>query len=187
MAAQALSEMSRRPRWTDLRTLLPKLACSATALAGTATYLLYWAGRGDWRAPLDAQKEAFQREPSWPWVSLVDGLRIAGNTLRYSGWLITNIEVVLTLVAIGLGVVVVRRYAAPYAALTVASLVLPLTLARPFSPLTSAPRYYLVVFPLFWALAELTHRPAIRAAVMTVSGLLLVLLTLLFASWHDVL
>lgn len=187
MVAQAMSDTGWRPRRPDLAPLLLRLSASLAAVAGTVGYLLYWATRGDWNAPLTAQRDAFQREPAWPWVSLVNGLRIAGDTLRYPGWLITNIEVVLALVGIGLGVLAVRRYAWPYKALTATSLIMPLTLARPFSPLTSVPRYYLVVFPLFWALAEVSRRPAVRVAVMSASASLLVLLTLLFASWHDVL
>ncbi len=187
MAAQALSQTGWRPRRENLPRLMRSLGWSAAGSLGTAGYLLYWAGRGNWRAPLDMQGTAFQRDPTWPWASLADGLRIAGETLRYPGWLITNVEVALALVSIGLGVVVVRRYASPYVAMTVASLVLPLTLTRASSPLTSTPRYYLVVFPLFWALAEVSRRPAVRAAVLTLSVSLLSLLTLLFASWHDVL
>jgi hypothetical protein len=187
MVAQALSDHGFRLRRPDLRPVALKLAASLTALAGTIAYLLYWSARGSWDAPLTAQRDAFQREPAWPWVSLVHGLEIARDTLRYPGWLITNVEVVLTLVGIGLGVVAVPRFPGPYKALTLASLIMPLTLARPFSPLTSVPRYYLVVFPLFWALAEVTRRPAVRAAVLSTSTCLLVLLTLLFASWHDVL
>ncbi|MDP9183931.1 MAG: hypothetical protein M3P04_14290 [Actinomycetota bacterium] len=188
MAAQALSDVDWRPHVHHLRTLLPRLVLSTAGVLGTAGYLIYWAARDDWRAPLDAQSTAFQREPAWPWLSLVHGLKIAGETISYPGWLITNLEVALTLVGIGLGVVVVvRRFAAPYVAMTITSLVLPLTLARPFSPLTSVPRYYLVVFPMFWALAELTRRPAVRVLVLSLSGSLLVLLTLLFSSWHDVL
>jgi len=187
MVAQAMSDAGWRPRRPDLGPLLLKLGASLAAVAGTAGYLLFWAGRGNWNAPLEAQRDAFQREPAWPWISLVHGLQIAQDTLRYSGWLITNVEVVLTLVGIGLGLVAIRRFAWPYKALTLASLIMPLTLARPFSPLTSVPRYYLVVFPLFWALAEVSRRPAVRGAVLTASTSLLVLLTLLFASWHDVL
>lgn len=187
MAAQALAETGWRPRRPDLRRLLLRLAASFVAVAGTVAYLLYWASRGDWDAPLQAQSDAFQREPAWPWASLLRGLQVAAKTLRYPGWLITNIEVLLALVGMSLGVLAARRYAWPYKALTVTSLVMPLTLVRQSSPLTSVPRYYLVVFPLFWVLAEVSRRPAVRAAVLTTSTSLLVLLTLLFASWHDVL
>jgi hypothetical protein len=135
----------------------------------------------------DTQGAAWRRWLLLEDVRALHGLQIAQDTLRYSGWLITNVEVVLTLVGIGLGIVAIRRFAWPYKALTLASLIMPLTLARPFSPLTSVPRYYLVIFPLFWALAEVSRRPAVRVAVLTASTSLLVLLTLLFASWHDVL
>lgn len=188
MAAHALHQAGWWPTdQTRFRQLLRTLPWSLAAGTGVLAYLAYWETVSSWHEPLDVQRSAFRRQPSWPWNSLVDGGHIAAQTLTDPAWLIRNIEVALVLAFLGLGVVAVRRYNPVYMALVTTSLVMPLLLVRPYAPLTSVPRYYVVCFPLTWALVDVSRARAARIAVLAGSLLLLVLLTLLFASWHDVL
>jgi hypothetical protein len=188
MATQALIESGRPRRWlVAWRSLTLRLLASAASTLGLVAYLGFWAWRDTWDVPLRAQREAFLREPAWPWVSVVDGVRGMNGTLTEPGWLIMNVVVVLTVATLALGLVVLRRHPTVYRVYFAATVVLPLTLVRPYAPLTSVPRYYLMAFPAIWALAGLTRRPIIRAATLSISLTLSVLLALMFVSWHDVL
>jgi hypothetical protein len=188
MAVRALEECSWVPRsrasWKRLAYTLPLSACAAL---GTVAYLAYWEHLSTWREPFDVQKPAFQRQATWPWVALSQGVRVMLRTLRYPGWLIENLEAGLALVFIALAVVALRRFPPTYGGLVVASVVMPLCLARPFSPLTSAPRYYMVAFPLTWALAGICRRHGALNPVLLVFGALQVLHLMLTVIWHYVL
>lgn len=188
MAAEALHQEGWRPRTaTAWRRLCSRAGLTVLTLSGVTSYLGYWALRGDGDAPLTTQRSAFQREASWPWTSLVDGVRFAAGSLDDPGAVIMNLIVALTLVTLLLAPFALRRYGVPAGAYVLGSLVVPLCLVRPYAPLTSMPRYYLVVFPITWALVEVTRSPALRFVAVAVSGSLLVFMTLLFTSWHDVL
>jgi Gpi18-like mannosyltransferase len=188
IAAQALADVRWRPRCRpEWRRLAATLPWSLGAAGGLVAYLAYWEAVSSWHEPLDVQRTAFRREATYPWTALADGLRIASQTLTESSWLIANLCAAVALGSLALGVLAVRRTSLPIAVWVAASLVFPLCLVRPFAPLTSIARYYLVVFPLWWALARLMQgRPLVRAAVLTTNVTLGGLLTLLFASWHDV-
>lgn len=188
MGVQALAEVSRPLRAKGARALVGKLALSACAGLGVVAYLLYWAVRSSWDTPLEVQRTAFRRQPSWPWVSMINGVRGVQRTWNDPSWLIINLGVLLTILILLLGVVAMKRYPPVYKAYFVASAVMPLCLVRPYAPLISVSRYYLVLFPVWWALAELTQRRfALRVVVMVASSVILCLLTLLLVSWHDVL
>ncbi len=76
-----------------------------------------------------------------------------------------------------------RRLPAAYAILALVALVLPLSYPAPSTPLLSLPRFVLVDFPLFIALAVLLlHRPVARWAVLAVFVAGLILLTTTFAN-----
>jgi hypothetical protein len=64
------------------------------------------------------------------------------------------------------------------------SLLLPLTLAFDGRPLLSLPRFVVVVFPLFWALARLAERWRVHDAVVATSAAGLGLLSVLFVNWY---
>jgi hypothetical protein len=187
MAVRAVLAVRQLPRTRAAKRLAYTLPLTACAALGMAAYLAYWGHLSIWHEPFDVQKPAYQREAAWPWLTLTRGVRVLLSTLRYPGWLIENLEAALALLFIALAVVAVRRFPPMYGGLVVASVIMPLCLARPFSPLTSAPRYYMVAFPLTWALADICRRRAALVTVVLVFGALQVLLLMLTVSWHDVL
>src|SRR5919201_609036 len=75
---------------------------------------------------------------------------------------------------VALAVVVWRRFGAAYGLFAVVSLLIPLSYPSSRWPLLSLPRFGLVIFPFFLALATLTTgRPRLHTAVVTCSSLLL--------------
>ena len=87
------------------------------------------------------------------------------------------------LFAVALLVVCWRRLPAPCTFFALASLLLPLSYPTHSTPLLSLPRFMLVDFPLFIALAVvLVKRPVARWAVLAVMAAGLILLTTAFAN-----
>jgi hypothetical protein len=77
------------------------------------------------------------------------------------------------LLFLGLTAVAWRRVGLPYGLYAVASLAIPLSTGREAWPLQSLPRFGLVVFPLFLALALVTKRQTTHEIVIAVSAMLL--------------
>lgn len=77
-----------------------------------------------------------------------------------------------------------RRLGAPYGLFALLSIAIPLTVPSSRWPLLSLPRFGLVVFPLFLALATVGARPRAHTAIVTVSGLLLGVVTVQWALWQ---
>ena len=48
---------------------------------GTAAYLAWWARVDTWRRPLDVQGSTWDREPAWPWETLLAGARVGTGFL----------------------------------------------------------------------------------------------------------
>ena len=86
---------------------------------------------------------------------------------------------------IALAVVVWRRFGAAYGLFAVVSLAIPLSYPSSRWPLLSMPRFGLVIFPLFLALAALTAgRPRAHTAVVACSSLLLGVAVVQWALWQ---
>lgn len=83
-----------------------------------------------------------------------------------------------------LAVVAWRRFGAAYGLFALVSLAIPLSLPSSRWPLLSLPRFGLVVFPLFLALAAVGERPRAHTAIVTVSCLLLGVVTVQWALWQ---
>ena len=84
-----------------------------------------------------------------------------------------------------LTVVAWRRFGAPYGLFAALSLLLPLSLPSERWPLLSLPRFGLVVFPLFLALAALAGgRPRLHTAIVAVSALLLGVAVVQWVTWQ---
>jgi hypothetical protein len=162
------------------------LAAAATGI-GTLAYLGWWQVRsGDWLTPVTRQ-ENWERTFSWPWVSLWNATRSAG---RYVGntnggyWIIDWVIVVPVLV---LSVWAWKRYRPSYGIYLWGGLLIPLTFVFDDRPLMSMPRFVLVLFPAFWAGAELAGRFSIpRWALAAVGAAGLGLLGLLTLNWYYV-
>jgi hypothetical protein len=166
------------------RRFAVKLFWSAFTAVGTAVYFYYWyRSNGDWLTPLNDQN-GWQRFFSWPWETLRDGTRIAFQFIgQYAGGYHTLdwIFVVFGLVATAW---VALRTRPLYALYCLAGFVVPLFLAFGGRPFMSLPRFLIVLFPLYWAIARFALRFKAEPLVIGVSAGGLGLMTLLFVTWY---
>ena len=96
-----------------------------------------------------------------------------------------NVEDLAFLVLfVGLAVVAWRRFGAPYGIFAAVSLAIPLSYPSSRWPLLSLPRFGLVVFPFFLALAALGGRPRVHTAIVACSALLLGVAVVQWALWQ---
>jgi hypothetical protein len=95
---------------------------------------------------------------------------------------LTNLAFLALFVA--LAVLAWRRFGAPYGLFAALSLALPLASPSGGWPLESLPRFGLVVFPFFLALASLGGRPRLHVAIVSVSSMLLGLFIVQWALWQ---
>ena len=188
LAVEAL--LQAREQDGPLRTRLVRLGgallAAGSVAAGTAAYLLFWARAGNWRRPLEVQWSTWDRERSWPWETLQAGVREGTRYVgQYAGGY-HSVDLVLVLVALAAATWVALRARATYAVWCWGSLLLPLTVAFDGRPLLSMPRFVVVVFPLFWALAALAERWRVHDAVVAASACGLGLLSVLYVNWYFV-
>jgi hypothetical protein len=189
----------RRPRWSWSALWL------ALVPAGSAAYGLYlWlAGLGP-LSPLRAQHDVWDRRTVTPFQGLWDALsagwagvrqlasggdavvywtRSTGEPIRVAA---LNLVLLATLVALALGIVLCFR-ALPrvYGWYALAAVLLPLSTPGHALPLLSLPRFGLVIFPVFMALAGwASRRPGVNTAVLIAFPLLLGLFTAQWATWQ---
>ena len=96
-----------------------------------------------------------------------------------------NLECFVFLVLlIVLTVIAWRRFGAPYGLFAAISLAIPLSVPSHRWPLLSLPRFGLVLFPCFLALAALGGRPRAHTAIMVVSSVLLGVAVNQWALWQ---
>ena len=91
---------------------------------------------------------------------------------------------VLLAVFIPLTVLAWRRFGAPYGLFAAISLAIPLSFPSSRWPLLSLPRFGLVVFPFFLALAVLGGRPRVHTAIVVCSSLFLGIAVAQWALWQ---
>jgi Gpi18-like mannosyltransferase len=161
------------------------LLAAAVVPLGLLAYLAYWWRRtGDLLAPIH-QQASWERSPTWPWTTIVQGTRYAfrylgGNNGGY--WMIDWLVVVPILVV---AVYALFRFRISASVYLWGGLLIPLTFVFADRPLMSMPRFVLPLFPAFWALAEVTERARIpRWAVVGVEAAGLGLLALLTVNWY---
>lgn len=111
----------------------------------------------------------------WPAVDGTDPMRVAA----------INLECLAALVLFAiLTVVAWRRFGAPYGLFSALSLAIPLSVPSERWPLLSLPRFGLVIFPLFLALAAIGGRPRAHTAIVSISSLLLGVAVVQWALWQ---
>jgi hypothetical protein len=182
------------------------LARLAVAPAMFAAYpLLLWIQRGDPLEFLHAQG-FWSRElsPAGPLGGIWDGLRagwagleqLASGSHTHSYWpavtgtdpmrvAVVNLECLAALVLFGwLTVVAWRRFGAPYGLYAALSLAIPLSMPSDRWPLLSMPRFGLVIFPLFLALASIGRNPRAHTAIVAVSAVFLGVAVTQWALWQ---
>jgi hypothetical protein len=173
--------------WPRRRALLEL----AVALPIAAVYpLVLWRQVGDPWAFWGAQ-DLWHRHLSWagPFGGAWDGVRAlwaaapSGAAPMHAS--AVNIEGALALVVcVALTVVAWRRVGAPYGLFAALSLAIPLSLPSSRWPLLSLPRFALVIFPLFMALAVLGARPRAHTVIVAASALLLGVAVTQWALWQ---
>ena len=173
----------------DRRRALAALGAAPVLFA--AFPLLVWVQVGTPWAFLDAQ-ERWNRElsPAGPLGGVWEGVRAvlrgetpAGAEPMHAAAVNAQGLVALVLFA-ALAVVAWRRFGAPYGLFAALSLALPLSVPSDRWPLLSLPRFGLVVFPFFLALAALGGRPRVHAAILSCSALLLGVAVTQWALWQ---
>jgi len=184
------------------RDRIRALAGVALAVPVAAVYpLVLWQQVGDPLAFRDAQ-DRWHRHLSWAgplggiWDGLVAGWRgleqfVVGHGTHVPGAnpmhaAAENVQALAFLVLfLALTVVAWRRFGAPYGLFAALSLAIPLSYPSSRWPLLSLPRFGLVIFPLFLALASLTaDRPRLHTAVIACSGLFLGIAVVQWALWQ---
>jgi hypothetical protein len=184
------------------RERLRALAGVALAVPVAAVYpLVLWQQVGDPWAFADAQ-DRWHRSFSAAgplgglWEGLVAGWRgleqfVVGHGTNVSGVspmhaAAENVQALMFLVLfVALAVVAWRRFGAAYGLFAAVSLAIPLSYPSSRWPLLSMPRFGLVIFPLFLALAALTvDRPRTHTAVVACSALLLGVAMVQWALWQ---
>ena len=85
---------------------------------------------------------------------------------------------------VALTVIAWRRFGAPYGLFCAVSLAIPLSVPSHRWPLLSMPRFGLVLFPFFLALAVLGGRPRVHTAILVVSSIMLGVAITQWALWQ---
>jgi len=195
LPALAILAWRHRDRWRSLGGL-------ALAVPIAAIYpLVLWQQVDDPFAFSDAQ-ERWHRHVSAAgpfggiWDGLVAGWRgleqfVVGHGTRVSGVsplhaAAENLQALAFLVLFGvLTVVAWRRFGAAYGLFAAISLAIPLSYPSSRWPLLSLPRFGLVVFPFFLALASITAgRPRLHSAVLAISAIFLGVAIVQWALWQ---
>jgi hypothetical protein len=178
------------------------LAGVALALPVAAIYpLVLWQQVGDPWAFTGAQ-DRWHRHVSRAgpfggiWAGLVAGWRgleqfVVGHGTHVAGTnpmhaAAENVQALAFLILfLALTVVAWRRFGAPYGLFAAASLAIPLSYPSSRWPLLSLPRFGLVIFPLFLALAAVTAgKPRLHTAVLACSALFLGVAVVQWALWQ---
>lgn len=144
--------------------------------AGTATFMRYLSRvANDPMAFANAQGN-WGRAGGWFWTPLVDYLRDPSQVGQ--PWNLITLNFVVTLLLLGAAVVLLAGRRWSLGAYALAAVLLPLST----SSLQSIARYALVIFPLFFVLAEAGRRPLVDRVLLGTStfllGWLVALLTL---------
>jgi hypothetical protein len=93
-------------------------------------------------------------------------------------------DLVFLLLFLALAVIAWRRFGAPYGLFATISLLIPLSYPSARWPLLSLPRFGLVIFPFFLALAVLGGRPRVHTAIVACSALFLGVAVVQWALWQ---
>lgn len=193
-------------RSPDRRRALASLAVAPAMFALYPAYLA-WKREDAWSF-LRAQDDIWHRQLSWagPLGGIWDGLRagwagvqqLASGSHTHVYWTpvspadsdplraaALNLENLAFLVLfVTLTVVVWRRFGSVYGLFCAVSLAIPLSAPSERWPLLSMPRFGLVVFPFFLALATVGGRPRVHTAILSVSALLLGVAVVQWSLWQ---
>jgi hypothetical protein len=169
--------------FTDGRRLGRIATGFALVPLGLVLYMAWlWVLRGD---PLyfSHVQIHWNRHLAAPWVSLTHAFTVLAKARAHHSPLIfanESIELVFTLLMVGVFFAGLRRLPISFSAYMALSILVPLST----SSLMSMPRFALVLFPMFVMLALWGGRAWVNSAIVAFSLPLLGLFTVLFADWY---
>lgn len=153
---------------------------------GLGLFSLYLHHRFDDALAWKHAEALYGRETAWPWVTVIDGIRAAWHfqATQHVFYGVQLQDLAFLLLAILGTVAVFRLLPVAYGVYTVALLLPALTApAIVQEPLRSFPRYTLVAFPLYIALAKLSERYRITPWVTVLSAVGLIGLTAAYVAY----
>jgi len=175
-----LEAFSKRPHAAALRT---RVLGSLVPMLSPVAYALWWLGRtGDALQPLHAQA-SWMRSLTFPVFTLANAIALGSRGIGDPVGIYWTGDLLLTAALLVPLTIAWRRLPLPYLTYASLSFLVPLTLPLSARPLVSVPRYEIVVFPAFWALALLTDRPVLRRVVLVLSTAGFVIAALAFMNW----
>ncbi len=177
-------------RWgrENLFKLLPMVGLPALALAGWLAF--NWLALGDPLEFLKAAGRVWHRQSAWPWQTLVQSFQTfltppPGSLENYNLLDFIFLVIFLTLFAFTIWLTLRRKYPVSYLLYFGLGMLLPLLAPISGEPLTSFPRYVLVIFPAFQVLALLLRRIPILDMLYTLIGAVgLAFLCSRFVQWY---
>jgi hypothetical protein len=170
-----------RERWPQM---LNALLSTSLILLGLGLYMLYlWLSRDN---PLlfSSGERHFGRILTWPWMGIV---RATQNLLFISMYRDARnlVDLIFTILPLAIVVAGWKRLPLSYNIFALAVAVFSLMYPWPaHDPLGSAPRYLLMMFPVYIMLALWSKRPRVRQACIVVSLTFFVINTVLFITWN---
>ncbi len=183
LAIEAVHQWRERNE-SDTRDLIKPVALSGLMGLGTLAYLFYWnVTAGNWFAPIGEQGN-WQREFSFPLLTLRNATDAAFDFVGVGEGGYPLLDWLVVVPALAAAVWVASKLRPSYAIYTWASLLLPLTFIFEARPLMSLPRFTVVVWPIFWALARLGEKWNAHAAIVACSAVGLGVFTILFVNWY---
>ncbi len=124
----------------------------------------------------------------WGWIGqLFDNLNwtfISSSEFRFRFGESHVLELIVTILAIALVLIGLRKLPLYYTAFIIPPLIVPLLTPSSVNPLMSMPRFVLPLFPLFVVVALLVQNRRLGWTLSVISSFLLVILTMQFALWY---
>ena len=183
LAVEALHQYKEK-RDPRLASLLRPLALSSLVGVGTLAYLFYWKVAADtWLAPIGEQAN-WQRVFSFPLLTLRSGTDAAFEFIGVGGGGYPLLDWAVVVPALAAAVWVAVKARPAYAVYAWASLLLPLTFIFEARPFMSVPRFTVVIWPIFWALARFAGRWNAHATIVACSAAGLGAFTILYVNWY---
>lgn len=182
LAAEALHQAREDGR---MRLLWRSLPWSMIPVAGLFTYMAYWwANARDALIPFTAQDQ-WSREVTFPLVTIYEATQLAFRWIWEATGGYHLLDWLIVMPALAAAVWVAVRARPVYAVYVWASLLIALTLVWGSRPFMSLPRFVLVLFPIYWAVAVwASRRRGVHEAYIGVAALLFGVTALLFLNWY---
>jgi hypothetical protein len=130
----------------------------------------------------------FVEPVDWGWIgALADNPTwsfLTSMEFRYRFGQSHVLELVVTVLAIALALIGLKKVPLYYSAFVIPPLIVPLLTPSSVNPLMSLPRFVLPLFPLFVVAALIVRERRLGVPLAVVSSLLLIALTMQFAQWY---